>query len=167
MPIGQDLGNQGNKGDFVLVPYVFGQNSIIALLNTLYYHAHGKNLVYPDHADDVLLVAGTGEWSLTGAITEVIPAGALNVTAFDLHWISISGISANGTIQIDIFAGLSGEEVRIAGARAVRNSVQSQEGAHRIQIPQQSAGTRISCRLSDGTASSLECAVSFEGHYYH
>jgi len=166
MPVGRDLGNQGNKGDHVDVPYVPGDNTILGHLNTAYYHIHGKPFVYPDHADDVALTAGSGAWDLTGAIIEVVPADTLTDSAFDIHWINISEISANSTIQIDIYAGASGSEVLISSIRAVRNAVQSQEGAHRVQIPQQPPGTRISCRLSDSTSGAVTCAVSFEGHYY-
>ena len=156
----------GNKEDFVQVPYTFGIQSIMAHLNTAYYHVHGKSFVYPDHANDVTLTAGTGAWDLTGAIIEVIPEGALNESFFDLHWIDLSGISANGTIQVDIYAGAIGAEVLIGKTRASRNTVQSQEGAKRVMIPQQISGTRISCRLSDSTAGAVTCTVSFEGHYY-
>jgi len=166
MAIGVNLGNQGNKDDYVHVPYSAGDNSILGHLNTAYYHVHGTPFVYPDHADDVLLTAGSGAWNLTGSITEVIPADTLTTSDFDIHWINISGISANGTIQIDVYKGSSGSEELISSVRATRNTVQSQEGSHRIQIPQQESGTRISCRLSDSTAGALTCSISFEGHFY-
>ena len=139
---------------------------MLAHANTLYYHIHGKPFVYPNHADEVLLTAGVGAWDLTGALTEIIPSGVLNESAFDLHWLNISSISANGTIQIDLYAGEIGEEILIPGAKATRTTVTNPEGARRIQIPQQAAGTRISARLSDSTAGSLTCLVSLAGHYY-
>jgi hypothetical protein len=163
----QNSGSQvGNLTDRIRVPYTFGINSILAHLNTSYYHVHGQSFVYPDHADEVQIVSGVGAWNLTGAITEIIPAGALDVSAFDLHWINISDINDIAQIQIDIFSGEAGSEVRIGATRATRSTNQSRNGPARIQIPQQSAGTRISCRLSDSTAGSTDCFVSFEGHYY-
>lgn len=156
----------GSKNDFVGVPYNFGDNSLASFAATGYYHVHGEPFVYPDHASSVTLTAGAGAWNLTGAKTEVIPASTLTTSAFDLHWMVISAISANGEIQIDVYSGGAGSEVLIGSVKAVRNAVQAQEGSHRIQIPQQPAGTRISCRLSDSTAGALTCAVSFEGHYY-
>ncbi len=156
----------GDRSDFVKVPYDPGTNSLLAFASTQYYHVHGHPFVYPDHADEVLLTAGVGAWDLTGAITEVVPAGALVTSAFDLHWINISTISANGTIQIDIFSGAPGSEVQIGAIRATRTTVTSPNGPHRMQIAQQSLGNRISCRLSDSTAGSLTCLVSFEGHFY-
>lgn len=156
----------GNKDDFVQVPYTFGIQSIIAHLNTSYYHVHGKSFVYPTLADDVVLTAAAGAWADTGVKTEVIPAATLTDSAFDLHWINIANISANGTIQIDIFKGTVGNEVLIGSTRASRTTNQDRNGPSRIQIPQQLSGERISCRLSDSTAGALTCQVSFEGHFY-
>jgi len=165
--IGDNLdGLIGPANDFVGVPYAVGFNTILAHLNTSYYHVHGQSFVYPDHADAVLLTAGTGAWDLTGSIIEVIPANALSASAFDLHWINIADISAVGEIQIDIFKGGIGAEVRIGATRSQRNTNQSRENANRIQIPQQVINERISCRLSDSTSGALTCSVSFEGHYY-
>jgi len=156
----------GSLSDQVTVPYSSGENSILAHLNTAYYHVHGQSFVYPNHASNIVLTAGAGAWDTSGAITEVIPVDTLSVAAFDLHWINISAISGNGEIQVDIYSGALGEEVLIGATRTHRNAVKSQEGAKRIQIPQQAATSRISCKLSDSTAGALTCAVSFEGHYY-
>lgn len=158
--------NIGDKTDFISVPYSFGISSILAHLNTSYYHVHGQPFVYPNHENNVVLTAGAGAWNLTGALIEVVPANALNVAAFDLHWMNISAISENAEIQIDIYAGDVGSEVLIGSTRTHRNAVQAQEGAKRIQIPQQVVNTRISCRLSSSVAGATTCAVSFEGHYY-
>ncbi|RLB92829.1 MAG: hypothetical protein DRH26_05325 [Deltaproteobacteria bacterium] len=156
----------GSMNGFVQVPYTLGENTILDHLNTSYYHVHGQSFVYPDHANSVTLTAGTGAWDLTGTIIEVVPAGTLIASSFDLHWMNISAISGNGEIQIDIFKGLGGSEVKVGATRSQRNTNQSRENANRIQIPQQESGERISCRLYDSTSGALTCAVSFEGHFY-
>jgi hypothetical protein len=157
---------RGDLQDWVGVPYVFGENPIMAHLNTSYYHIHGQSFVYPDHADDVLLTAGAPAWDLTGAKIEVVPANTLSVSAFDLHWLNISNIDENATIQIDIFKGESGSEVQIGATRANRSTNQTRNGPNRIQVPQQVKNERISCRLSSSTVNATTCLVSFEGHYY-
>jgi hypothetical protein len=164
MKIGE--GVAGTLKDFVSVPYTFGVNSILAHLNTNYYHIHGQSFVYPDHADDVLLTAAAPAWDITGSIIEVVPANTLDVSAFDLHWINISNISENSTIQIDIYKGGAGSEVKIGATRASRSTNQTRNGPNRIQIPQQVANERISCRLSSSTTNATTVLVSFEGHYY-
>jgi len=158
--------NVGVKDQWVSVPYVLGQNTVFAHLNTAYYHVHGTPFVYPDLADAVTLTSASPAWDDSGSIIEVIPADTLTVSDFDLHFINISDISGDAQIQIDIFKGLSGEEVKISSTRAVRTGGAVRNAPQRIQIPQQVSGERISCRLSDSSSSSKSCDVSFEGHYY-
>lgn len=132
----------------------------------IYYHAHGKSFVYPDHADNVTLTSAAPAWSTDGDIIEVIPADTLTESAFDLHWIDIAELSGNSDFQIDVYAGAEGEEVLIGSVRTNRNSNLTREGEQYVQIPQQPSGTRISCKLSNSSASSETCTVSFSGHYY-
>jgi hypothetical protein len=157
---------EGGLRDFVNVPYLYGNNTIMAHLNTGYYHIHGQPFVRPNLASSTVLTAGAGAWDTSGAKTEVIPANSLNVSAFDLHWIVISAISENSEIQIDIYKGAALSEVLIGSVKAVRNAIQSQEGAVKVQVPQQEINTRISCRVSSSAAGATTCAVSFLGHYY-
>lgn len=42
----------------------------------------------------------------------------------------------------------------------------SRESAMPVQIPQQPANTRISCKLSTSTANADTCRVKFYGHVY-
>ena len=156
----------GDLDGFVSLPYTFGENSILDHLNTAYYHVHGEAFVYPSLADNVTLTAGTGAWDNTGTITEVIPASMLTTSAFDLHWIDVSNISAVGEVEIEVFSGASGSEVKIGSVRASRTTNQARNGPQALQIPQQPSGTRISARLSDSTTGALTCNISFSGHYY-
>jgi len=156
----------GNKADLVGVPFVAGNNSIAAHLKTAYYHIHGQPFIYPVYANPVTLTSGSGAWAVGGSIIQVIPAATLTVAAFDLHWINISNISANSFFVINVYAGAPGSEVLISQVRGFRTTNFSQEVSKRIQIPQQPAGTRISCKLVDSTAGTITINVAFEGHYY-
>ena len=156
----------GNKTDYVTVPYSEGDNSVMAFLLTGYYHVHGQSWVYPVYANAVTLTSGSGAWNTGGSITEVIPASTLTTAAFDIHWINISNVSANAQYVVDIYAGGAGSEVLIGRTRGFRTSTFTTSQAKRIQIPQQPAGTRISCKLSDSSAGTITADVSFEGHYY-
>ena len=162
-PIGRAA--QGALSDQVGVPYSIGLNTILGHLNTAYYHEHGTAFTYPKLANSIVVTAGTGIWNNTGAITQIVPAGVLTAI-FDLHWINIYNISANGEGLIQLYGGNPGSEIEIGSAKFNRSAVQSQEGPKRIQIPQQPAGTRISARVSDNTAGAINVAISFEGHYY-
>lgn len=164
--IGPNGNNIGRKSDLITVPFTAGSESSIAYLQTAYYHMHGTPFTYPDYSNPILLTAGAGAWDRTGTIVEIIPAGAI-LADFDLHWMDVSNISGNGTIKVDIFSGLLGNEVLIGGTKVFRTSNFTQEGQKRIQVAQQPANTRISCRISDSTAGQLTCnIVSFDGHLY-
>jgi len=155
----------GNKTDLVQVPYTSGIQSIMAHLNTAYYHAHGASFVYPDIANAVVLTAGAGAWNQTGAITEIIPANGIT-KAFDIHWAFITAISENAEIQVNLYSGAIGEEVLIGPVPAERTAVQSQAGSIREQIPQQPANTRISARLYSSVAGATTAKIKLMGHVY-
>lgn len=142
----------GSTSDYVQVPFVPNSNTVIAYLQTGYYHIHGASFVYPDKANPVTLRSSAPSWSTTGNLVEVIPANTI-AKAFDLHWASISDISATLYGIVDIFSGAVGSEVRIGSVDITRTRNFSQEGQKPVQITQQVANSRISCRLSDSTSS--------------
>lgn len=160
----------GNKTDFVGVPYVFGDNPVLAHLNTSYYHIHGQPFCYPAIASSILITSGAGAWGTGGSITEIVPENELDVSTFDLHWINIINHSADAEYYIEIYSGASGSETLIGSTRSWRESsfLGGQVGntTKRIQIPQQSANTRISCKLYSSNAATASVEISFEGHYY-
>lgn len=155
----------GEKTDHVGVPYVSGIDTLMAYLQTGYYHIHGDSFLYPDKADPVQLTSSAASWSETGAIVEIIPSGSIT-KAFDLHWCSVWDISTTLYGVIDIFAGEPGAEERIGAVDVGRTANFSREMAMPAMIPQQPAGTRISCRFSDNTTSSRTVNIKFYGHTY-
>jgi len=157
----------GKFGDFINVPYVMSSvyNTIMAYLQTGYYHVHGASFIYPDKAVPVTLTSAVASWAETGNIIEVIPANAI-IKNFDLHWCSVSDISANLDGVVDIYAGLAGAEVKIGAIDVVRTVNQSRENAMPVQVPQQPANTRISCRFTDSTPSARTVRIKFYGHVY-
>lgn len=164
--IGSNKSNEiGLLQDYVNVPFVAGDNSILAHLNTAYYHVHGASFIYPKYAAPVTLTSAAASWATTGTIAEVIPANAIT-KAFDLHWISTMDTSADLFGIIDIFAGAPGAEVLIGAVDVYRSSAQGRDYPMPVQIPQQAANTRISCRFSDSTTSARTVSVKFYGHVY-
>jgi hypothetical protein len=162
-PIGNIL---GAFFDYVHVPYDPDDiTTIMGYLRTGYFHVHGASFIYPDKAAPVELTSAAGAWAITGNKIEVIPANAITKN-FDLHWASISTISAELDGVIDIFAGPAPSEVQIGAVDVSRTTNFSREGAMPVQIPQQPANTRISCRFSDSTAQARTVRVKFYGHVY-
>lgn len=134
-PTGNIPGKIGQETGFIQVPYQFGENSILDHLNTSYYHVHGAAFLYPDKVVPVTLTSGIPSWDQGGAITEVIPANGI-IKNFDLHWCSISEISASLDGVIDIFSGGVGNEVKIGAVDVVRTSNFSRENPVPVQVPQ-------------------------------
>lgn len=155
----------GFFGDYVSVPFTEGVSTIYGFLQTGYYHVHGASFIYPKYADPVELTSNAAAWNTTGTIVEIIPANAIT-KRFDLHWASISDISANLYGVIDIYSGLSGAEVLIGSVDVNRTVNASREGTAPVQIPQQPANTRISAKFSDSTTSARTVRVKFYGHVY-
>lgn len=163
--IGDNGSVAGKFGEHVDVPYVPGTETLMAYAATGYYHIHGASFIYPDKADPVLLTSSAASWSETGNIIEIIPANAIT-KPFDLHWCSVWDISIALYGVIDIFAGPVDNLVKIGAVDVGRTANFSRESAMPVQIPQQPANTRISCRFSDNTTSSRTCRAKFYGHVY-
>lgn len=159
------ISSVGVESDYVHVPFVPNSSSALAYLQTGYYHIHGASFIYPDKADPVTLQSSAASWSITGTIVEVIPANTF-IRAFDLHRASVSDISNTLYGIIDIFSGGVGAEVKIGSVDVSRTSNFAQEGQKPVQIPQQPANTRISCRFSDSTTSSQTLKIKLYGHAY-
>ena len=155
----------GAKTDYVEIPHSLGESSALALLNTGYYHIHGTSFLYPDKAPPISLTASASAWGETGSIVEIIPANA-NARAFDIHWASITSISGVLDGVIDIFSGDIGSEVKITSIAVTRTANFSRESETPVQIPQQSANTRISARFSTSTLNADTVNIKLYGHFY-
>lgn len=156
----------GNKNDFIQVPYVPGENSISGHGNTLYYHFHGYNFMSPYHANPVTLTSSAASWSNTGTIATIIAANSIT-KAFDLHYASISSISAElfGIIDLYIDTG-SGWEFFRPGCDVQRTSNFAREGVAPLQVAQIPANAAIGARFLDSTTSSRTLGLRVYGHVY-
>jgi hypothetical protein len=159
------INNIGEKSDLVDVPYLADSETILAYLQTGYYHVHGASFVYPYLEAPVLLTSAAPSWDITGDKIEIIPADALGKN-FDLHWCSISAISATLDGIIDFFAGLAGSEVKIGAVDVVRTTTFSRENPVPVQVAQQPANTRISARFTDNTTAQRSARIKLYGHVY-
>jgi len=158
-------GKVGEKTDHISVPFVSGINSIIAYLQTGYYHIHGESFVYPKYADPVEITAGAGVWNTTGTVVELIPA-SFSDRPFDLHWISVEDISTSFFGIIDIYGDSGSGDVLIGAVDCSRTANFSRETNLPLQIPQQKAGTKISAKLSSSIAGASSVKIKVLGHFY-
>ena len=128
-----------------------------------YYHIHSPAQLYPVLDDPITVTASANAWTDYGSWVEIIPANTITNT-FDIHWVDIYDISANGNYVLQLWAWASGSEVVIWTVWFGRNAVQSQEWNVPIQIPPQPANNRIAARLSSSNANDDTCDVKL---YYH
>lgn len=104
---------------------------------------------YPTMADSIVLTSGAGDWEV-GALTEVIPAGIIEVP-FAIGFIGLGLVSATQTVyEIELFKGEIGAEVEIGQTRAFRQMQQSGSAPSPCQTEILPAGTRISARCATG-----------------
>ncbi|GAG42057.1 unnamed protein product, partial [marine sediment metagenome] len=74
-------------------------------------HIHNISKCYPTGSSPVNITADANAW-VHGAIVEIIPANTINEN-FDIHYVNISGISANGDYEIKLYQGGGGSETAI------------------------------------------------------
>ncbi len=160
MPVfGANLNVIGNKLDDE-----FGV-SIYSELYLAEKHIHSKCEIYPLLADPVLLTKAAGAWAAFPTPTEIVPVNTILVP-FDIHWVNISNISADGNYVIQLYSGNPGSEIVIATIDFARNAVLSQEGAQPCQTIVLPANTRISAAISSGNAAADNCRAKIKYHVY-
>ena len=150
----------GNKTD------THDGDSLRAVAHLISEHIHGTVLIQPNLAGSITLTSDAGAWAAMNATkTQIIAAGAITED-FDLHFMNIAAISANGEYQIELYKGGIGAEISIGNFGAVRNAVQSQEGSRPILTELLPANTRISAALSSSNAGADTLTIKLEGHTY-
>jgi len=155
----------GNKADNVLHgPW---QSSLYQLSGYMsYYHVHSPSICYPRDADPIILTAVNDAltWS-EGAKVEIIPAATITIP-FDIHWIILGNISANGNYVIKIYTGGVGAEVFWGEAAFTRDTSQVRGSQIPLQGPPVAANTRISASLLSGANNGETVAVKVYTHSY-
>jgi len=146
-------------------PDTRGIKSIFGRLHYIEEHLHSTSRTAPELADALVLTAGSGAWSATGAITEII-ASATITDRYDVHFVNLSAFSANGEYEIQLFEGSAGSEVQIASIPATRNAVQSQEGSQPTLTPKIDANERLSARVASGNVAADTLALKVVYHTY-
>ena len=155
----------GEFNDLVVVPYQEYQ-TLYAFLYTGYYHLHGANFIYMDKAAPITLNSDAAAWGIAATPTIIIPANTITKN-FDLHWASLSAISAVLDGIIDIYGDVGNGWFKIGPlCDVVRTSNFSREEPVRVQVPQLKANMAIGVIFSDSTTSSRSVRLKLHGHVY-
>lgn len=140
-------------------------DSIYGALYILKKHAHGETFLYPSGADALQITKASGIWAAFPTPTQIIAANAVT-SPFDLHFIHITGISANGEYEVGIYEGAPGAETLRHLWPASRTSIQSQEGSNSTMTLYFAANTRISVALRGSPNAQESLRIKVVGHKY-
>jgi hypothetical protein len=113
-------------------------------------HVHHEAKCYPTLAAGVELTAGSPAWAL-GTKIQIIPATTGVTSPFDVHYINVESMDADGTYEIVLWSGASGA-TEVGRVRVTRTSSQLKCDAVPIHMPIQAAGTRIMASVACSTA---------------
>lgn len=133
-------------------------DSAMAVLHTLNEHAHSPSKVYPTLATPENVVAGAA-WVL-GAFKEIVPVGGITED-FDIHFVSIEGISANDNYELVLYA----VTTEIGRVRFVKNAGIAPTINVPIQCPIIPANTQIQAKLASATGGSdVDISLFYHGY---
>ena len=144
--------------------HIAGRETANDLTKILSEHAHGPQYVWPPTASSVTLTATATPWT-HGTIVEIIAAAAV-ADDFDIHWTSLTGLSANAEYEIIVYSGPGASEVEIGRTVATRNAVQSQESNAPMMTGLLPAGTRVSASVASSSGNADTINVKLFGHLY-
>ncbi len=140
-------------------------NTISGKIEQLIEHFHSVGNATPELANPISLQKASGAWAAYPTPTEIIAAGVI-ADDFDIHWVTVSAISANGDYTIRLYQGGAGSEELIDVLPVARNAVQSQEGSTPALTPLMDGGTRISAALSSGNIAQDTVEIKLRWHCY-
>ena len=145
----------GNKND------THSGTSIMALAETLEEHAHKEAKVWPTMADGIVVTAAATDWTGLGNYAEI--AAANDITSdFDIHYISVEDISANGVYELVLYAATT----EIGRVRFVQNAVQDSTVNVPFQTPIVAANTQIQAKVASDNAAADTVTISLGYHTY-
>lgn len=135
----------GNKTD------THDGDSLYAFAETLLDHVHSAQKVYPTLSSGIAVAAGVGSWTL-GDFFEIVAASTIT-SDFDIHYISIEGISANDTYELVLYKGAESSEIEIGRVRFSKSAAQEGTENQPFQTIIIAANERISVKLASATGS--------------
>ena len=138
--------------------------TVYGKVHTLEEHAHKEQMVYPMLANPITLTKAAGAWAAFPAPTEIVPVNTIT-DDFDIHFVTISNISANGSYDLELYMGAALAEVFIGAVTFVRTANKDQ-AALKEQTVIVPANSRISAALSSSNAAQDTADIKIEYHKY-
>ena len=134
-------------------------------LHKLDEHFHMSAMVIPTLADGVVVTATSNDWTDLGAFAVVAATNAIT-SDFDIHFVNVEAVSANGIYELVLFAGADAAEVEIGRVRFGKTTNQDGPTSAPIITPLIPANTQIKAKLASDNAVADTVAISLEYHIY-
>ena len=141
--------------------------TLLGFSNASYQHIHMPAKVYPTLAPDAEVTTSATANTLGDAV-QLIPADEI-ATPFDIHWLNISDMSANGTYEIVLYiaadAGLT-DLTEIGRVRVTRTANITSSDNTFIQVPVIPASSRIATKAActESGAKTVKFSVHYHGY---
>ncbi len=146
----------GNKSD------TYAGDSIFSHVHIMLEHGHSPSQVYPTLAAGTTVVSSAVAWTL-GNFVIVVPASTVGLP-FDIHYVSIEDLSANGVYELVLYYGAGDTEC--GRVRFTKNAVQ--DGT--MNVPMQTilipADSIIKAKLATDNAVANTADISLFYHTY-
>jgi hypothetical protein len=143
------------------------KNTIYGKLYIILNHLHPQStFTYPNGQDSTIIQCPGGSWAGGWGNKIEFIAANLVTSPFDLHFISFTGLSANGEYEVGIWHGAPGTETLEHIIPISRTTVQAQEGRFPILTLYFAANTRITLSLRGNAAAVQQVGVKITGHKY-
>lgn len=143
--------NDGHTGD-----------SVYSIAHRIEEHVHKESKVYPTLAAGVTVTSSATAWVL-GSFATVVAASTIT-SDFDIHYISIESISANGVYELVLYYGVSDTEC--GRVRFTKNT--NQDGTMNIPMmtPIIPANSQIRAKVASSNAVADTVDISIFYHTY-
>jgi len=136
-------------------------DDIVAKINLIEDHIHDESKVYPTMADGIVVTATAHDWTDLGEYAEIVPANAI-ATDFDIDYVSIEDISANGVYELVLYNATT----EIARKRFSQNAVQDSIINIPISSPVNAANSQIQAKLASNKEAANTVTISL-GYRLH
>ena len=137
-------------------------DTVCARVHAINDHIHSPSKVYPTLAAGVTVTADAASWTL-GSFTEVVPADTI-ASVFDIHWVSLEGISANGVYELVLYYGDT--DIECGRDRFTKNANLDSTLNVPMQTPLIPANSKIRAKLASDNAVADTVDISLFYHVY-
>lgn len=128
-------------------------------------HIHNVAKVIPTMADGEPVTATADDWTNLGDFAVIAATNAIT-SDFDIHWVNVEAVSANGQYELVLYSGADASEVEIGRVRFGKTTNQDGPQSVPILTPLIPANTQIKAKVASDNAVADIVSISLGYHTY-